>query len=205
MSPSLGFSLAICVRKLKSKSTLEVKSPELKWWLHWSLETLGLWTFCSTIYRLSFWFHSPVWLLELQPSHACSKQQQEGRKKGMKSCSCPLKTASQNVMAWPPLALRKFEKIIFLYSLWLCACMCAKWFQSCPTLCDPMDYSLSDLLSMGFSRQEYWSGLPCPPLGDLLNSGIKSTSLESPALEGRFFMTRTIWAVQPLAICPAKN
>ena len=83
--------------------------------------------------------------------------------------------------------------------------MHAKWFQSCPTLCDPMDYSLSAPLSMGFSRQEYWSGLPCPAPGDLPNPGIKPTSLESPALEGRFFTTRTIWAVQPLAICSAKN
>ena len=37
-------------------------------------------------------------------------------------------------------------------------------------------------LSMGFSRQEYWSGLPCSPPGDLPNPGIKPTSLSSPAL-----------------------
>ena len=37
-------------------------------------------------------------------------------------------------------------------------------------------------LSMGFSRQEYWSGLPCPPPGDLPNPGIEPTSLTSPAL-----------------------
>ena len=36
--------------------------------------------------------------------------------------------------------------------------------QSCPTLRDPMDYSLQAPLSMGFSRQEYWSGLPSPSL-----------------------------------------
>ena len=42
-------------------------------------------------------------------------------------------------------------------------------------------------LSMGFSRQEYWSGLPFPPLGDLPNPGIESLSLASPALAGRFF------------------
>ena len=38
-------------------------------------------------------------------------------------------------------------------------------------------------LSMGFSRQEYWSGLPCPLPGDLPNPGIKPMSLTSPALE----------------------
>ena len=38
-------------------------------------------------------------------------------------------------------------------------------------------------LSMGFSRQEYWSGLPCPPPGDLSNSGIKPMSIAAPALQ----------------------
>ena len=45
-------------------------------------------------------------------------------------------------------------------------------------------------LSMGFSRQECWSGLPCPPPGDLPNPGIKPVSLSSPALAGGFFTTR---------------
>ena len=40
-------------------------------------------------------------------------------------------------------------------------------------------------LSMGFSRQEYWSRLPFPPPGDLPDSGIKPTSFSSPALAGR--------------------
>ena len=55
--------------------------------------------------------------------------------------------------------------------------MCA---QSCPTLCNPKDYSLPDPLSMEFSRQEYWSGLPFPIPGDLPDPGIKPTS---PALQ----------------------
>ena len=45
--------------------------------------------------------------------------------------------------------------------------------QLCPTLCDPMDCSLP---SMGFSRQEYWSGLPFPSPGDLPNPGIEPRS-----------------------------
>ena len=44
-------------------------------------------------------------------------------------------------------------------------------------------------LSMGFSRQEYWSGLPCPPPGDLPDPGLKLESLTSPALAGGFFTT----------------
>ena len=48
-------------------------------------------------------------------------------------------------------------------------------------------------LSMGFSRQEYWSWLPCPPPRDLPNLRIKPGSLRSPALAGRFFTTSAIW------------
>ena len=44
-------------------------------------------------------------------------------------------------------------------------------------------------LSMGFSRQEYWSGLAFPTPEDLLNPRIKPTSLVSPALAGGFFTT----------------
>ena len=48
--------------------------------------------------------------------------------------------------------------------------------QSCPTLCDPTDCSRPAPLSMGFPRQEYWSRLPFPAPGDLLNPGIKPRS-----------------------------
>ena len=71
--------------------------------------------------------------------------------------------------------------------------LCAKSLQSCPTLCDPMDCSQQALLSMKFSRQEYWHALPCSPPGDLPNPGIKPTSLISPALAGGFFTTSVIW------------
>ena len=63
----------------------------------------------------------------------------------------------------------------------------------CLTLCNPIDYSLPASLSMGFSRQEYWSELPCPPPGDLPDPEIESMSLTSPALAGRFFTTSATW------------
>ena len=47
-------------------------------------------------------------------------------------------------------------------------------------------------LSVGFSRQEYWSGLPFPPPGDLPDPGIEPTSPVSPALAGGFFTTETL-------------
>ena len=54
------------------------------------------------------------------------------------------------------------------------SCLPAKSLQSCPALCDPMDYiACQSPQSMGFSRQEYWSRLPCPPSGDLPNPGIE--------------------------------
>ena len=49
------------------------------------------------------------------------------------------------------------------------------------------------LLSMRISRQKYWSGLLYPPAGDLPDPEIKSMSLTSPALTGRFFTTSTTW------------
>ena len=50
-------------------------------------------------------------------------------------------------------------------------------------------------LSMEFSKQEYWSGLPFPTPGDLPDPGIKPTSFASPALAGRFFTTSATWEV----------
>ena len=52
--------------------------------------------------------------------------------------------------------------------------------------CDPMDCNPSDSLSMEFSRQEYWSGLPFPFPEDLSDPGIEHVS---PAAAGRFFAT----------------
>ena len=53
--------------------------------------------------------------------------------------------------------------------------------QSYLTLCEPVDYSLlGTSLPMGFSRQEYWSGLPFPSPGALADAGIES---RSPALQ----------------------
>ena len=50
-------------------------------------------------------------------------------------------------------------------------------------------------LSMGFPRQEYWRGLPFPPLGDLPDPRIELVSLASPSLACGFFTTGTTWEV----------
>ena len=51
-------------------------------------------------------------------------------------------------------------------------------------------------LSMGFSRQEYWSGLPHPPPRDLPGPGTEPVLLTSPALTGGFFTTSVAWGAQ---------
>ena len=54
-------------------------------------------------------------------------------------------------------------------------------------------------LSMGFSRQEYWNWLPCPPPG-YLSDGIEPMSLMSPALAGGFFTTSITWEAPLIAL-----
>ena len=54
-------------------------------------------------------------------------------------------------------------------------------------------------LSVGFSRKEYCSGLPFPPLGDLPDPGIKAKSLLFPALAGGFFTTSATWEAHSTA------
>ena len=58
-------------------------------------------------------------------------------------------------------------------------------------LCDPRTIACQASRSVVFSRQASWSGLPCPPPDDFLDSGIEPMSLMSPALADRFFTTST--------------
>ena len=83
------------------------------------------------------------------------------------------------------------------YTLWAVGVVLAKSLQSCPTFCDPMDFvARQALLSMEFSRQEYWSGSPYPSPGDLPDPGIEPESLKSPVLPGGFFTTSATWEAQ---------
>ena len=60
---------------------------------------------------------------------------------------------------------------------------CVKSLQLCPALCDLWTVACQISLSMGFSRQEHWDGLPCTPLGDLPDQGIEAISPVSLALQ----------------------
>ena len=73
----------------------------------------------------------------------------------------------------------------------MCCCFsCVQLFET------PWTVALQAPLFMGFSRQEYWSGLPCPPPGDLPDPGIEPASLSSAALASTFFTPSATWEAQ---------
>ena len=74
--------------------------------------------------------------------------------------------------------LSHFSHVQFFMTLWTVVCQAS--------------------MSMGFSRQEYWSGLPCPAPGNLPGPGMEPESSASPALAGRSFSTCTTWEVLEL-------
>ena len=93
--------------------------------------------------------------------------------------------------------LCKFQVYSKVIQLYVCvrACMHAKSLQLCRfgTL---WTVAHQAPLTMGFSRQEHWGGLLCPPPGDLPDSRIEPTSLGSAALAGGFFTTSAILEAQ---------
>ena len=90
---------------------------------------------------------------------------------------------SCKVITWQQEEVNAIERHVHIKSL-----------QPCPTL------ALQAPLSMGFSRQQYWSGLPFPSVGDFPHPGIEPMSLTSPALAGRFFTTNATWELQFLRV-----
>ena len=78
-----------------------------------------------------------------------------------------------SLRSYSPWVLTRFSHVWLFSTLWTVACQAP--------------------LSMGFSRQECWSELPCPSPGDLRQSGIEPTSLMSPAQAGGFFTTSATW------------
>ena len=94
-------------------------------------------------------FHFPSWTSLPLPTLSHPSPKYEGS-----SCSSiPEKQPNQKVGRRPKQTFfSKEDMLLLLLSL-----------QSCPTLCDPIDGSHQAPLSLGFSRQEHWSGLPFPP------------------------------------------
>ena len=75
----------------------------------------------------------------------------------------------------------------------VCVCVCSVASFVSDSLVTPWTVAHQAPPSTGFSRQVYWSRLPCPPPGDLPDPGTESASLKCPALAGRFFTTGTTW------------
>ena len=105
-----------------------------------------------------------------------------------------LSSSRHTASAWAP-----FKKPCLLACLLSC-------FSSIWLFETPMDYIAPQAPpSMEFSRQEYWSGLPCPPPGDLSNPGIELRSLASPASADGFFTPSVSWLTDqwgsPSALC----
>ena len=102
------------------------------------------------------------------------------------SCYCWHNLCNRKVCTW-----RERLQITWwnlqLYGVYTCAQL-----LNCAWLFDPMDCIPQAPLSIKFSQQEYWSGLPFPPPGDHPDPGIKLTSPACPAWAGGFFTTRAI-------------
>ena len=87
----------------------------------------------------------------------------------------------------------------FFRVMCVCVCVCVVCVCACalsPVWLFTMPWTLACQapLSMGFSRQEYWSGLPCPPPGDLPNPGMEPRSHVSCISRG-FFISSVTWKV----------
>ena len=92
------------------------------------------------------------------------------------SVPCPVLPTRRAVTQGHPHSPKTTTALLIGY-----ACTDAQPLQSCLTL-QPHGPSPARLLCpWGFSRREYWSGLPCPPPGDLLDTGIEPMSLEAPS------------------------
>ena len=81
---------------------------------------------------------------------------------------------------------------------YVCVCVLRAVAQSCLTV-SPWTVARQTPLSMGFSRQEYWSGLPYPSPGDLPDPGIKPVSPAALGLAGRFFTAEP--PRKPVCVC----
>ena len=103
-----------------------------------------------------------------------------GQCQHMASSSFPLVSWKSQVAGWCPLFSPAGPALVLVHML-----------SRVRFLVTPRTVARHAPLSVGFFRQEYYSGLPFPPAGDLPDSGVEPASLASPALAGSFFTTST--------------
>ena len=92
---------------------------------------------------------------------------------------------------WQLLTYIKEKNWIFLFTVIVLSCL-----SHMRLLETPWTAARQAPLSMGFSRQEYWSRSPFPSPGDLPDPGIEAGALMFPALASRFFTTSATWEAQ---------
>ena len=88
-----------------------------------------------------------------------------------------------------------------VYVVCVCVCVCVCVLSHVQLFATPWMVAHYTPLSMGFPRQEYWSRLPFPTPEDLPKPRIEPTSLASPALAGRFFITSATWEAHAICCC----
>ena len=81
-------------------------------------------------------------------------------------------------------------------------CVCTQLLSCAQLFASPWTVARQDPLSMEFSRQEYWSGFPFSPPGDLPDPVIKPASLMHPKLAGEFLTTSSTWEAQHFLVSP---
>ena len=91
------------------------------------------------------------------------------------------------------LFLIRFQSAYDSVCMYVCMCVCVCVFVQLFAI--PWTVAPQAPLSVGFSRQENWSGSPFPSAGDLPNPVTELVSLVSPALAGKFFTTGATWEV----------
>ena len=106
--------------------------------------------------------------------------------------------APENIKLILLLVIIFLKEYIYIY-LNICACLHDKSLQSYRTLSTLWTVAHQVPLFMGFSRQEYWSGLPCPPSEDRPNPGIKLTSACVSCIAGRLFTHWATWEAQGMS------
>ena len=131
------------------------------------------------------WSLIPGWGTKIpQPSSVAKKKKQTNKLESKKLTIDPKKQVlERSVCVYMYVCcavLSRFSRVQLFAAQWTIACQAS--------------------LSVEFSREEYWSGLPCPPPGDLPEPGIEPASLMSPALAVRFFTTSTTWEAPYICI-----
>ena len=103
----------------------------------------------------------------------------------------------KKTVEWGPIETNKQTNNFCCSYKCVCVCVCMCAFQCAQPFVTPWTIACQASLSMGSSKQEYWSGLPCPPPGDLPDGEPTRVSCVS-RIAGRFFITESSGKPTPI-------